>query len=216
MESPFRHPVPDGTRLIETFGYVPENTIARLDLHLARLETSARAFGFAFDKGRVLARIEAINSTTPQRCRLTLDKDGMVDLTLAEMPAMSGKPWTVRIHPQALSSADALLGHKSTQRALYDTARAELPSDIQEWLFLNERDEVCEGTITNVAIVTPDGETLTPALACGCLPGVYRQSRINAGLWQEALLTLSDLKAAKTLVLGNALRGEIPAALQMP
>ena len=34
MESPVRQDVPAGTRLIETFGYVPGQSVARLDLHL--------------------------------------------------------------------------------------------------------------------------------------------------------------------------------------
>ncbi|MGH1357063.1 MAG: aminotransferase class IV, partial [Thalassovita sp.] len=94
-----------------------------------------------------------------------------------------------------------------TQRAIYDQARAALPEGVDEAVLLNERDEVCEGTITNICITTPDGERLTPPLSSGCLAGVYRQSLLNAGQISEAVLSLNDLRAARSINLINSLRG---------
>ena len=54
---------------------------------------------------------------------------------------------------------------------------------------------------------------LTPALACGLLPGLLRAELLAEGKATEAVLTLADLRAARRIWLGNSLRGLIPAAL---
>jgi len=200
--------VPAGTRLIETFGYRPGQGIARLNLHLERLARSARALGFMFDPAKVAEAIDALSGEVALRCRLTLGADGDVEITTAALPALADQ-WTVRIASERLRSDDGLLRHKTTRREMYDRWRSALPDGVQEWLFLNERGELCEGTITNVVLTMPDGVRLTPALSSGCLPGVYRQSLLDAGVVQEAILTVDDLGSAKDIVLTNALRGEI-------
>ncbi len=213
MESPFRDPIPAGTRLIETFGFRVGQGIARQDLHLARLERSARALGFALDIDAARAKLDAIDCDMDLRCRLTLEADGTIEIQTVQLPPAPTTPWRFQIAPQVLSSNDPWLRHKTTQRAAYDEARANLPKDIDELVFVNERGEICEGSITNIAITTAEGQHLTPPLSSGCLSGVYRQSQLDAGLWREAVLTLHDLKSASRIVLANSLRGEIEARL---
>ena len=82
-----------------------------------------------------------------------------------------------------------------------------------EVILLNERGEVCEGTITNVFVDIGDGVLVTPALACGLLPGVLRGELLDAGRAREAVLSPADLMDAKALFVGNSLRGLIPARL---
>jgi 4-amino-4-deoxychorismate lyase len=86
-----------------------------------------------------------------------------------------------------------------------------LPEGIHEWVFLNECGDVCEGTITNVVVTTPNGDRLTPPLASGCLPGVFRQSLLAEGTVNEVVLNLEDLREAKSITLVNALRGLLNA-----
>ena len=219
MEKPFRpdaagHPTLDPTcRLIETFRYVPGQGIARRGLHIARLTTSVEALGFAFDKAALIAELDAITGDATMRCRLTLAQDGNFEVTTAPMP----DPWRIArfvISDIRLPSHDPLLRYKTTRRDLYDQARAALPEGIHEAVMLNERGEVCEGTITNVSITTPDGDRLTPPLSSGLLAGVYRQSRLNKGLLREAVLTLADLEEARSINLINSLRGSTQAVWQ--
>lgn len=205
--------VPAGTRLIETFGYRPGQGIARLDLHLERLARSAQALGFKFDPVRVAEAIDALDGDVPLRCRLTLGAGGDVEITTAVLPAGSNVPWVFRFADVRLDSRDPFLQHKTTRRAVYDRWRAALPDGVHEWVFLNERGEVCEGTICNVVLTMPDGARLTPALSSGCLPGVFRQSLLDAGVVREAVLMVGDLRSANGIVLTNALRGEILAVL---
>lgn len=211
MESAICPSVPDGTQLIETFA-LTSGGVARLDLHVARMARSANALGFSFDAGQMRALLAETATAAPLRARLTLAQDGTLDLSTAPLPAAPTAPWRIAIHPTRLRSDDPFLRHKSTQRALYDNARAALPEGVDEWIFLNERDEVCEGTITNIALLV-DGSWRTPPLSSGCLPGTYRQHLLDEGKLEEAVLTVEDVRRASKVILMNALRGEIAAKI---
>ena len=117
------------------------------------------------------------------------------------------------IAPQRLVSADLWLRHKTTQRAFYDDMRAALPVGVDEWLFFNERDELCEGTITNIFIIKAKGKMITPASNCGVLPGVFRQTLLAKGLCTEQVITRQDLAQCRAISLGNSLRGALGAVL---
>jgi len=206
MEGPFRANIPPGTRLIETLGWRPDEGVRYLDRHLARMARSAEALGFYFDAAAARGLL-ALQGDGPLRCRLTLDRMGRLELTTAPLP--EGAPvWRVAIAPERLSSCDPWLGVKSTNREVYDRARAGLVPGVDEMLFLNERDEVCEGTITNLFVVMADGARVTPPLACGLLPGVLRAQMLTEG-WVERVVSLDDLRAARAVHVGNALRGVI-------
>ena len=74
--------------------------------------------------------------------------------------------WTLRIASTRIDSGDPLLRHKTTRRQVYEAARAEFPRDeADEVLLLNERGEVCEGTITNVFVDIGEPVLVTPPLA---------------------------------------------------
>ncbi len=213
MESPFPEPVPDDTRLIETFGWWPEKGACRIGMHLARMARSAASLGFRFDEDEATRRVAALSGQAPLRCRLTIGRAGDVDLTTAQMGLAPTRPWRVALHPERLHAGNPWLQHKTTMRQLYDQSRAGLPEHLQEWLFVNNRGELCEGTITNVFVTLPDGRVVTPPLSCGLLPGILRQEMLEAGLVDESILT-PDMLSGATIQLGNSLRGLIPAELQ--
>ena len=181
-----------------------------MDLHLARMQLSAEALGISFVRSAAIKILEKAQGNEPLRCRLTLDASGGFDLTTAAFPAPL-KVMRFEIAEPVLDSEEFWLMHKTTRRALYDQARASLPDALEELVFLNQRGEVCEGTITNLILTTPDRKRLTPPLSSGCLPGVYRQSLLDEGDVREAVLTLDDLRSAAELELTNSLRGSTPA-----
>ena len=203
----------------------------RLPLHLARLTASAARLGWpAPVLGDALSGLPdtalsgqpstplpstplpstPLPSTPlpsmPLRVRLTLNAKGQITVETAALP-VSKPQWTVTLHPRRLASSDPWLAVKSTQRSLYDTARANLPPDLGEYLFANERGEVCEGSITSLFFDRGQG-LRTPPLTCGLLPGVLRAELAAP----EEILFLDDLPHVR-LWLGNALRGLIPAVL---
>lgn len=213
MESPLRPSLPDGLLLIETFAR-RAGRFVRLDRHLARLVRTARTLGFPFDAAAIDRALAALSGDGPMdgplRVRLTLDRSGTPAATavpLTDGPAV----WRLAIHAERLDPGDPWLRVKTTARERYDQARAALPAGLDEWLFLNARGEVCEGTITNL-FLRRDGTLLTPPLASGLLPGVLREELLARGA-REAVLRPEDLADGEVLV-GNSLRGLAPARVQ--
>lgn len=212
MESPFCPPADPDFRIIETLAFRPDQGFVRRDRHLARMARSADALGIPCDVKRAAEKLDAVAGMSPLRCRLTLAADGQLDVTtgvLADNPPV----WRVAVAEERLAASDIWLQHKTTQRALYDAARASLPGGVDELVFLNERGELCEGTITNLFLDMPDGQRLTPTLSSGLLPGILREEMLANEQVAEATLTLTDLKNAEKVCVGNSLRGLILAEL---
>lgn len=210
MEEPFCADIPPGTRLIETFGLWPGEGARRWGAHRARMIGAAARLGFACAPERLDAAVAGLGApVAPLRCRLTLDAGGAVEITSAPLGPAAGR-WRVALAPERLCADDPWLRVKTTQRALYDRARAALPAGVDELVFCNTDGAICEGTITSVFVEMPDGARLTPALGCGLLPGVLRAEMLAQG-WREARLTPADLAAARAVLVGNSLRGLIAA-----
>ena len=211
MEIPIYSNIPEDLELIETFLWDPEKGAPDIDLHLERMCKSAANLKFKFEIIKIKQKILEINSQSRLRCRLTLRIDGTINLTTAPLSPNS-KTWVLRLSNSILSSSDPWLLHKSSNRVLYDAERANLPDGIDELVYLNERNEVCEGTITNI-FAKIEGHWLTPPLSSGCLPGVLRRKKIEAASCKVKIITFSDLQGAEKITVGNALRGEIEAVL---
>ncbi|NTF43212.1 aminotransferase class IV family protein [Rhizobium rhizogenes] len=202
--------------LIETLRYEPEVGFIRLRLHLARLQRSARRLGFPAPKNALTKLEEAIaGASAPLRVRLTLDRDGQAAVTTAPFSAVSPDTvWRVRIAAATrLDSADKLLRVKTTRRAVYEAARAEYrPDEADEVLLLNEKDEVCEGTITSVFLEDGPNTLRTPPISSGLLAGVLRTELICQRKARVGRIRPDDLRD-RTLYVGNSLRGLIRAQL---
>jgi branched-chain amino acid aminotransferase len=84
-----------------------------------------------------------------------------------------------------------------------------------EALFLNGRSYLVEGSRTNVFLVK-DGGVVTPAVSCGCLPGVTRglvirllkKLKIRV---KEARIPLKDIFCQDEIFVTNSLMGVMPA-----
>ncbi len=208
--------------LIETMRWEPGTGIVRLRLHLARLQRSAGRLGFpGAEKAKErLADVLGIPSSTkvpaesPLRVRLTLDSAGQIDVTTAPfIPLAPDSVWTVRLAKTRLASFDPLLRHKTSRRAVYETARAEYrPGDADEVLLLNEHGDPCEGTITSLFVDDGSGVLKTPPISCGLLAGVLRTEMICQRKARVQRLTLDDLRG-RPVFIGNSLRGLIRANL---
>lgn len=206
MESPLRDRSfgdTTGVRLIETLLW-DGAAYPRLALHLARLTQGAARLGFACDLSAVNRALRAASTPASLRVRLTLGADGDIEVTTAPLPPAKAD-WRLGLATARLSSSDPWLGVKSTHRPAYDAARAALPARVDEVIFLNERDEVCDGSITTVFFDWGQGMR-TPPLSSGLLPGVLRAELAVP----EEVLLVRDLPHVRLWV-GNALRGLIPA-----
>ncbi|NNC38412.1 MAG: aminodeoxychorismate synthase component I [Hyphomonadaceae bacterium] len=203
--------------LIETIGWDPKIGFMHLDLHLERLAASAFVFGYAFRKSRVRQELDKAVSLLngPHKIRMTLAHNGEVN-TSATPLKLSGMdtPWPVSLSKNRLNSRDRMLRHKTTQRQFYDGERERVSklTGCQEVLFFNQRDELCEGSFTNV-FIKKDGKMLTPALRSGLLPGVLRKTLLANNDVKAKTLTRDDLLSADAIYVGNSVRGLVPAQL---
>ncbi|PIB24153.1 hypothetical protein BFP76_02665 [Amylibacter kogurei] len=211
MESTLYQNSPDGLIVIETLRFDARDGFVRLGLHLDRAAQTCEMLAISFDRAEALQRLGAAVGDETCRVRLTIAKSGEINVeTFAFIPIT--RNWNIAIAPRRLQSDDPWLAVKTNQRVGYDTDRANLPDGVDEYIYQNERGELCEGTITNL-FVELDGQLFTPALQSGLLPGVFRQSLIDDGRAKEAILTLDDLKRADAIYVGNSLRGLIDAKL---
>jgi len=185
-----------GLKLIETVLW-DGLAAPRWPLHLARLRQSAGLLGWSCPE------VSPDGPDRPARLRLTLDAAGTVVWEAGALPPAKAQ-WRLGLATARLASDDPWLRVKSTCRAAYDRARAALPEELDEVLFLNERAEVCDGTITTVFFDRGQG-LRTPPLSSGLLPGVLRA---EIGCPDEVLLA-EDLPNVRLWV-GNAVRGLIP------
>jgi branched-subunit amino acid aminotransferase/4-amino-4-deoxychorismate lyase len=199
--------------LIETLLWTREGGYHLRAGHEARLKNSARALGFAFDPKAfddALARASEADPAARKRIRLVLRRDGAFEAAAVPIePEPAEKIWRVGIARHRFESRDPLLRHKTTRREIYETALAEAQG-CDEVVFLNERDEVCEGARTNIFVGAGDA-LWTPPLSSGLLPGVLRADLIARGQAREKILRIADLR--DNFHIGNSLRGLLRARL---
>ncbi len=212
--------------LLETLR-LDDGRLVRLDRHLARLSAGAARFGYAWQPEALGLGLEAAAARAPGpltvtahgnrvpagtwRTRLLLAADGRLTVEYHPFQPDAGRVWRVALADAPVSRDDESLRYKTTARELYDRARAARP-DVDDVLLWNAEGEVTEGTFTNV-VADLDGVRVTPALACGLLPGVFRAELLDTGLVRDGVLTRADLPRVERLWLVNSLREWMPASL---
>ncbi len=186
------------------------NQAVHLDLHLERMSSSARYFGFPFDELSLRTQVaDAASAAAPAhgkswRLRLLLSAAGNVTvqvLALDDTPATL----TAKLSPIAVDSADVFLYHKTTRRTVYEAAAAHV-SPSQEVLLYNERGELTEFTTGNL-VLDLGGQRYTPPQQSGLLTGVARRLALEQRAIQERVLRREDLPQAQAVWHLNSLRG---------
>jgi para-aminobenzoate synthetase / 4-amino-4-deoxychorismate lyase len=196
--------------LIETMIWRPEIGWWAWDAHMARLQYSSKYWAFSLDLPRLQQEATQLckNWTRAMRVRLLVSRFGATSWQWADAPTYPGTDVFVVVSPNHMQSDNIFLYHKTSHRAFYDDERKRLQRQTGcfDCLFLNERGEVTEGSFTTL-FVRHGSQLLTPALSCGVLPGILRQSLLDSGEVKEALLTLEDVRKADALLVGNSVRG---------
>ena len=168
-----------------------------LTRHLRRLARSAAALGLqAPDEGVVRDAVgEVIFANAPimgnlGRLRITYtageaplgsdrgDAAPTLVVAMAKSPAWP-EATTCSTVPWVRNERSPITGVKSTSYAENVVAlRYAHDRGASEAVMANTRDELCEGTGTNVFVVM-DGRVLTPPLSSGCLAGITRELVID-------------------------------------
>ena len=195
--------------LLETIAFDPNIGLLRLELHIARMQKSASALGFAFDRHAARNELQAatFRLRVPARVRFMLSARGNMAIAIGPMPEPPKESVGVAIRPLPTNAHDFRLRHKTTDRSFYDESRAATCAF--EVVFCDDAGRLTEGSFTNIFVDDGNGSLLTPALQCGLLGGVLRADLIAQGKAREAILTARDL--GTLFFVGNALRGLLPA-----
>lgn len=196
--------------LIETMAFDPNEGIARLERHLARLKASSEELGFAFDRHAARNELQAatFRLRAPAKIRMLLSRRGSISIETGPMPDAPDAPVKVALAPLPVDPSDWRLRHKSTERGFYDQARRD--SGAFEVAFVAPDGSLTEGSFTSL-FVERGGQLLTPPLAQGLLPGVLRSDLLEEGRAVEATLRADDLKDG--FYIGNSVRGLMRAGL---
>jgi para-aminobenzoate synthetase / 4-amino-4-deoxychorismate lyase len=186
-------------RLFETMRVSESGEVALLERHLERLWNSAKYFSFKCDLTELRKRIPH----NPGRLRVTLSADGAFEIEPGPLPA--DNPRLLKLATVRVESSDPFLYHKTTNRKIYEEAArgCDRQTDV---LLVNERNEITETTIANVAVFR-EGRWITPPISCGLLPGVMRAELLARGEIVERAIAVNDLIPGETIRCFNALRG---------
>jgi para-aminobenzoate synthetase/4-amino-4-deoxychorismate lyase len=195
--------------LLETMRWTPEEGYFLLERHLERLQASVRYFGFRISLPALLSELEGMASKlgqTRQRVRLLATKEGRIILEAAALPEDEAKPRRVALARSPVDSSDAFLYHKTTSRRVYEVARTACPG-FDDVLLYNEKGEITESTIANVA-VEMDGTLYTPPVSCGLLAGTFRAHLLQLGELIERPILVEEALRSHRVLLMNSVRGK--------
>lgn len=205
-------PDPPRVRLLETMLWTPEQGFVLLGRHLDRLFASAACFRFDGDRREIQTMLDnaVADLRGPSKVRIMLEADGSVLCEAVDLNVLPS-PMRVALAGEPIDSSDVFLYHKTTNRSVYDRARASRP-DVDTAILWNAAGEVTEATEANIVVVR-NGRKVTPPVECGLLPGTLRAELLESGHIIEERVLLEDLAQADEIWLVNSVRGWIPATL---
>jgi para-aminobenzoate synthetase/4-amino-4-deoxychorismate lyase len=204
--------------LLETLLWTPGESWFLLDAHLRRMAESADYFDFEFDREALVSGLEELAlglPDRPHRIRVLLRRDGFVTFDRGVLAELAGTaPLRLRLAAQPVDTGNPFLYHKTTERRVYEQARAAT-GDCDDVLLWNEAHEITESTIANV-VVRLHGRLVTPPVDCGLLSGTFREMLLREGRISERRIPVDDLRIAEELYLVNSVRGWMPCRLAPP
>jgi len=182
-----------------------------LDYHIERLKKSAEYFLFKFDEK--LLRIELkkitenLRNNKSYKIRLLLNKWGKIKIENSEINSKS-ESFKIIISDRGRCEQEKFLFHKTTFRPWDEILIEAKKQGFNEVIFVNEKEELLEGAISNI-IIEKNGRYFTPPLNLGILNGCYRQFLLDNKKCEEKILTIGDLENADSVMLSNSVIKEI-------
>lgn len=199
-----KYPVPE-FRLIETM-LIEDGKIFMENEHLSRIEATARFFLFLFPSAEFLQLLHKFKTGYPSglyKLRVELDKYGKLYSEITAYTSVNniGK---IVISGERISSENKFLYFKTTNRKLYnDSYQLSITKGYDEIIFLNEKNELCEGAISNI-VLKFGKQYVTPGLSSGLLPGTLRERLLKENIISERILTMRDIYNCDQIFLINS------------
>jgi para-aminobenzoate synthetase/4-amino-4-deoxychorismate lyase len=194
--------------LLETILWQPNHGYFILDYHLQRLQASAMYFNFNVDLNRLKKQLDELTKTFANQAykvRLLLDYHGEIThQTIPLYPVNNQEFVKLSMCCTPIDSNNPFLYHKTTNRQVYETAKAAFP-DCDDVLLWNERGEITETCIGNI-VVELNGELLTPSVKCGLLAGTFRADLLEKGKIREEIIAVEQLQYINRIYIINSVQ----------
>lgn len=181
--------------------------------HLERLRKTANYFLFVFDEKKINNQIKKVinklDCSHKYKLKIELNKSGKIKIEVEKISEELNN-LIVIVSKKIINSKNVFQYFKTTNRKLYDSELNKYKrKGFDEVIFLNEKGEVAEGSITNIFIKKND-IYLTPPINSGILSGVYRKYfLVKNPNSREMKLSLQDLINADEIILVNSVRKEM-------
>ncbi len=187
-------------QLLETL-LIQNGEVKFFEEHLSRLKQSAKSLQYCFNTTDFKFDIS-------KDCiaRFLLSKDGKYNIEYRDINELPKNK--IIIANDYINSENPYLYHKTTFRPWYKYVL----EDYFDILFFNEKQELTEGTRSNI-VLQIEGELYTPPVKSGILNGIYRQHLLNTGKVKEKTLYKKDLLNAEKIFCINSVRGMIEVEL---
>ncbi len=194
--------------LLETMLWKPNEGYFLLEYHLERLQQSALYFDFKIHCQELAEKLNHLANSLPQKThkiRILVQQNGNIQHEIMALPVENNpQPVQLRLSRQPISSDNPFLYHKTTNRQIYQQAKAT-HSDCDDVILWNERGEITETCIYNL-IIQLNGELLTPAINCGLLAGTFRQLLIDQKQIQAAIIPVESLEKCEAIYVINSVQ----------
>lgn len=200
--------------LLETI-LLENGRIFLFERHLDRLESSAKYWGYKFDRSTCISTIMdfvKMKSVQRSRLRLCLSKSGEISINETPFSSIKINSLTAALATDPIDRMNRLLFHKTTNRSVYELAKSQIPN-IDEVLLYNQDEELTEFCIGNL-VVEINGDLYTPPVSCGLLPGVFRAEEIDNGRLIERVLNKDQIDSVDKIYLINSVRRYVPIDLR--
>ena len=193
--------------LLETMLWTPDEGFFLREKHVARMLDSAHYFDFPISKKDFDEYLDNISSNfdSSQRVRLLLDRSGALNSEAKVFqPPENSPPLKVPLAREPVDTNNVFLFHKTTHRAIYESARKNF-TNYDDVLLYNERGEVTEFTIGNL-VLELGGKLITPPLSSGLLAGTFRAHLLETGQVVERTIQVQELKDCTKIFMVNSVR----------
>ena len=194
--------------LLETILWQPDDGYFVLDYHLQRLQASAIYFDFDVDINSLKKQLDKLTKTFSNQAykvRLLLNSCGEITYQTMPLSSVNNQDFVkLGMCCTRVDSNNLFLYHKTTNRQVYETAKAAFP-DCDDVLLWNERGEITETCIGNI-VVELNREFLTPPVKCGLLAGTFRADLLEKGKIREEIITMEMLKYSDRIYIINSVQ----------
>ena len=202
--------------LFESMLWTEQKSFYLLDLHLKRLARSANFFGMDLDLEKVKEKLKKVRPKGGKnfKVRVIFDAEGRLKITASPIAKLK-TPVKVIVSKKRLNPDNHFLYHKTNQRVLYLQERARAnKKGFFEVIFLNKKEELAEGSLSNIFILK-NKKLYTPPVSAGLLAGTLRQDLINKKKVREKTIYLKDILCADKIYIGNSVRGLLEAKVTL-